>query len=60
LALVRKKEFEKAAEITPRIANTERRAVVKIALAQSLLGNENSKTGDAQEIKLDQQKPLTC
>ncbi len=56
LAFVQAKEFEKAAELTPQIANLARRAVVKIAIAQSLFSDENSKGADAEEIKLAQQR----
>ena len=56
LGFVRKKEFEKAAELTPQITNNERRAMVKIAIAHTLFGDQNSKAGDADQVKLDQQK----
>jgi len=55
LAQVRKKDFDKAAELTSQIANAPRRALVKIALAQSLF---NAESKSADEIKLDQQKGL--
>jgi hypothetical protein len=51
LAMVRKKELEKAGELAPQIANAARRAVVKIAMAQSLFGDQSS-----TETKLAQQK----
>ncbi|HEX3251473.1 MAG TPA: hypothetical protein VHS05_18705 [Pyrinomonadaceae bacterium] len=51
LAQVRKKELEKAGELAPQIANIARRAVVKIAIAQSLFGDQS-----AAEMKLAQQK----
>jgi hypothetical protein len=51
LAQVRKKELEKAGELAPQIANSGRRAVVKIAIAQSLFGDQS-----ATETKLAQQK----
>jgi hypothetical protein len=53
LAQVRKKEFEKATELAPQIANVPRRAVVKIAIAQGLFSEESS---TADEMKLAQQK----
>ena len=46
LAQVRKKEFEKATELAPQIANLPRRAVVKIAIAQDL-------TDDRQQTRFD-------
>lgn len=55
LALVRKKQLDQAAELTPQIANSARRAVVKVALAQSLF-SESSKNADAEEVKLQQQR----
>ena len=58
LGFVRKKELEKAAELTPQITNNLRRAMVEIAIAQSLLSDQNSKGADADEIKLNQQKGL--
>jgi hypothetical protein len=39
---VRKKELEKAGELAPQIADLARRAVVKIAIAQSLFGDQSS------------------
>ena len=54
LSYVRKKELEKAGELTPRITNNARRALVKIAMAHTLLGDQNTKSAD--ELKLDQQK----
>ena len=50
LAYVRKKELEKATELTPQIANAPRRAIVKIAIAQNLFGDQT------EEIKVAQQK----
>ena len=58
LAFVRKKEFDKASELTPQIAHAARRAIVKIALAQSLFGDEKAQGADAEELKLQQQKGL--
>lgn len=55
LAQVRKKDFDKAAVLTPQIANTLQRTLVKIATAQALF-DAAGKTAD--EIKLDQQKGL--
>lgn len=40
LAHVRKKEFEKATELTPQIAHVTRRALVKIAIAQALFSDQ--------------------
>jgi hypothetical protein len=54
LGFVRNKEIDKAAELTPQIANILRRAVVKIALAQSLF--ENSKSADPEKTKVEQQQ----
>ena len=56
LSFVRKKEFDKATELTPRIANQPSRAIVKIAIAQSLVGNQNSKGAESEEEKLAQQR----
>ena len=56
LAFVRKKEIQKAGELTPQIANATRRALVKIALAQSLFSYENPKSADADEVKFEQQR----
>lgn len=56
LAMVRQKQLDKAAELTPQIANAARRAVVKIAVAQNLFSDENSKNADADEVKLQQQR----
>ena len=56
LGLLQNKEFEKATELTPQIANNQRRTMVKIAIAQSLFSDQNSKGADADELKLDQQK----
>ena len=56
LAFVRKKEFEKSAELIPRIANHARRALVKIALAQSFFGERKSKAAVSEEVKLAQQR----
>ena len=55
LAQVRKKEFEKAVELTPQIANAARRSVVKIAIAQGLFSDQNGGT-TPEEKKLAQQK----
>lgn len=54
LALVRNKELDKAAELTPKIANYPRRAIVKIAIAQSLLGDRDSKA--VENAKVEQQR----
>ena len=54
LAFVRNKQIDKAAELTPKIENHARRAVVKIAIAQSFL--TDSKKTDAEAAKLEQQK----
>jgi len=51
LAQVRKKDFDKATELAPQIANAPRRAVVKIAIAQSLFSDSA-----AEDTKLAQQK----
>lgn len=59
LALVRNKDLEKAAEMTPQIANHARRALVKIAIAQSLLSDQNSKRAKANEVMIEQQRVLT-
>ena len=56
LSYVRKKEFDKAAELTPQIANPTRRAVVKIAMAQTLFSDPNSQGATPGEVKLAQQK----
>ena len=40
LAQVRKKEFEKAAELAPQITNAPRRALVKVAIAQALFNDQ--------------------
>src|SRR5437868_4424128 len=56
LSFVRKNQLEKATELTPQIANPTRRAVVKIALAQSLFGDHNSQGAMAEEVKLQQQR----
>src|SRR5215510_9641305 len=40
LAQVRKKEFEKAAELAPQIANAPRRALVEVAIAQALFNDQ--------------------
>lgn len=56
LGFVRKKEFDKAAELPPKITSNARRAMVKIAIAQSLLSDQNAKGSDAEELKLDQEK----
>jgi hypothetical protein len=56
LALVRKKEFEKASELAPQITNHARRAVVKVAIAQSLFGEQNSQSKGDEEVKLEQQR----
>ncbi len=56
LGFVRKQELEKAGELTTQITNNERRALVKIAIAQSLFSVQNSKEADADEVKLNQQK----
>jgi hypothetical protein len=56
LGFVRKKDLEKAAELTPRITNSARRVIVKIAIAQNLLSDQNAKEADPDELKLDQQK----
>ena len=58
LAFVRKKDFNKASELTPQIAHAARRAIVKIAIAQSLFSDEKSQGADAEELKLQQQKGL--
>lgn len=46
LAQVRKKEFDKATELIPQIANASRRAVVKIAIAQSLFEDVQQRNFD--------------
>ena len=56
LGFVRMKDFDKARELTPKITTNTRRAVVKIAIAQSLLSDQNSKRGNADEVKLENQK----
>jgi hypothetical protein len=53
LAHVRNDELEKATELTPRIASAARRAMVRIAMAQKLLSDQNAR---AEEGKLRQQK----
>jgi len=58
LALVRKNEFEPATELASQISNNTRRAVVKIAMAQSLFGGQNEKGADTDEAKLSQQQGL--
>lgn len=58
LARVRKKEFEKVIELTPQIAHAARRSVVRIAMAQSLFGEQTAENRTADEIKLDQQVGL--
>ena len=55
LAFVRQKEFDKAVDLSAQITNYARRAVVKLAIAQSLSSDENSKA-DAEQVKLDQQR----
>lgn len=57
LARVRKKEFDKVAELTPQISHAARRAVVMIAMAQSLfgVGEQTAENKTAEETKLDQQ-----
>src|SRR6185369_3090849 len=52
LALVRKNEFEPATELASQISNNTRRAVVKIAMAQSLFGGQNEKGADTDDAKL--------
>ena len=56
LGYVQKKDFQKASELTPQISNNVRRAVVKIAMAQSYFTDQNSTGADADEIKLAHQK----
>jgi hypothetical protein len=56
LGFVRKKEFEKAGELITQITNNARRTTVKLAIAQSLFSNQNSKRADADQVRLDQQK----
>lgn len=58
LAFVRKNEFDKASGLTGEIANHARRAIVKIAIAQSLFNDLNSKGASAEEVKLSQQRGL--
>ena len=59
LGFVRNKDLEKAAEMTPQIANQARRALVKIAIAQSLLSEQSSKRAKANEVMIEQQRVLT-
>jgi hypothetical protein len=56
LSFVRKNQLEKATELTSQITNPTRRAVVKIALAQSFFSDQNSQGATAEEIKLQQQR----
>jgi hypothetical protein len=55
LAQVKKKDFAKVFELTPQITHAARRAVVRIATAQSLLSDENKVNATTEDIKLDQQ-----
>lgn len=55
LAYVQNKEFEKAAELTPKIANAPRRALVRIAIAQRAFVDRDSAV---DEVKLERQKAL--
>jgi len=56
LAQARKEELEKANELIPRIADAVRRAIVRIAIAQQLLKDQNSQGSSVDEIKLRQQR----
>jgi hypothetical protein len=56
LAQVRKRELDKAVELAPQIANAARRAVVKIAIAQSLFTPITPGVITAEEIRLAQPK----
>ncbi|HEX6730346.1 MAG TPA: hypothetical protein VF074_10065 [Pyrinomonadaceae bacterium] len=56
LSFVREKDQEKAVELMPQITNATRRAVVRIALAQSLLTRREVTLGDAAETKVEEQR----
>ena len=58
LAQVQKRELDKATELASRIENAPRRALVKIAIAQSLFSEQNAANKTADEVKLDQQRGL--
>lgn len=56
LSLVRQKETDKAVELAAQLNDVPRRAVVKIAIAQSLLTSKTDDRRDSAELTVNQQQ----
>jgi hypothetical protein len=56
LSFVRQKDLEKAAELMPQINNAARRALVRLALSQSLLTKKDTTGAASEETKVDEQR----
>ncbi len=58
LTFVTQKESDKALELAAKLGNLQRRAMVKVAVAQSLLGGAVDEKPAAEELTVDQQRAI--
>ncbi|HEX5703685.1 MAG TPA: hypothetical protein VFX97_10840 [Pyrinomonadaceae bacterium] len=58
LTLVTKKEIDKALELATKLGNLQRRSMVKLAIAQSLLAGAVDEKPAADELTVDQQRAI--
>jgi len=58
LTLVFQKEIDKALELATKLGNLQRRAMVKIAVAHSLLGSAVDEKPATEELTVDQQRAI--